>query len=129
MKLVEDIRNFIKSLHYYKPDVNFNPDAKESLVIEYSNDILAKIEELSYLVEATAIKVEKLKNKFTFYEKCINAMEKDAIIQTLEFCEKNSDKKYTGDRTNLKECQAFIEENLDEAEKLYDEYLRHTPTM
>ena len=129
MKLVEDIRNFIKSLHYYKPDKNFNPDVKESLVIEYSNDILAKIEELSYLVEATAIKVEKLKNKFTFYEKCINAMEKDAIIQTLEFCEKYSDKKYTGDRTNLKECQAFIEENLDEAEKLYDEYLRHTPTM
>lgn len=128
MKLVEDIRKFIKSLHYYKPSYP-TENVNENTVKYYSNEILKKIEELTYLVETIAIKVEKLKNKFTFYEKCINAIEKDTIIQTLEFCEKYSDKKYTGDRTNIKECQAFIDENLDEAENLYDEYLRHTPTM
>lgn len=129
MKLVEDIRNFIKSLHYPEPNDYCNPDVKESLVIEYSNDVLAKVEELADIVETMANHIEKIDRKIAFYERCINIVEKDAIIQTLEFCEKYSDKKYTGDKTNLKECQAFIDENLDKAENLYDEYLRHTPTM
>ena len=117
MKLIEDIKNFIKSIYYDKPDSYHNPDADLAMVIEYSNAVLKKVEELANLVETIAIKIEKLKNKFDFYEKCINAMEKDAIIHTLEFCEKYSDKKYTGDRTNIKECQTFIDENLNEAEK------------
>lgn len=111
-------------------EINYNNLlAIDNITLRIIKSLAKLTKKLSDQVEDTNKELQELKNKFDFYEKCINAMEKDAIIQTLEFCEKYSDKKYTGDRTNLKECQAFIDENLDEAGNLYDEYLRHTPTM
>lgn len=137
MQTSEELQEFINNMFVITrgnytnyPEIIYNELLAIDNVTLRSIKLLAKLtKKLSDQVEDTKKELQELKNKFAFYEKCINAMEKDAIIQTLEFCEKYSDKKYTGDRTNLKECQAFIDENLDGAENLYDEYLRHTPTI
>lgn len=134
MKTSEELQEFINSI--FSPGRDRYPELYATNILAINAQTISLIRKLAELVKKLSDQVEdtnkelqELKNKFAFYEKCINAMEKDAIIQTLEFCEKYSDKKYTGDKTNLKDCQAFIDENLDKAENLYDEYLRHTPTM
>lgn len=137
MKTSEEIQEFInKSFYITRSNFYNHPElcyqellAANNITMKMIKTLAKLTKKLSDQVEDTEKELQELKNKFAFYEKCINTLEKDAIIQTLEFCEKYSDKKYTGDKTNLKECQAFIDENLDKAENLYDEYLRHIPTM
>ena len=134
MKTSEELQEFINSI--FSPGRDRYPELYATNILAINAQTISLIRKLAELVkklsdqaEDTNKELQELKNKFAFYEKCVNTLEKDAIIQTLEFCEKYSDKKYTGDKTNLKDCQAFIDENLDKAENLYDEYLRHTPTM
>ena len=137
MKTSEEIQEFInKSFYITRSNFYNHPEfcyqellAANNITMKMVKTLAKLTKKLSDQVEDTEKESQELKNKFAFYEKCINTLEKDAIIQTLEFCEKYSNKKYIGDKTDLKECQAFIDENLDDAEKLYDEYLRHTPTM